>query len=61
MRECREIILQNGGNSKIKIESCLIVSGDALHAIMFDMNLKDLFLDLVGDCQSLISFRMSPK
>ena len=39
----------------------MIVSGDALHAIMFDSHFKDLFLDLVGDCQSLISCRMSPK
>mmetsp|Transcript_42217 Transcript_42217/g.55618 ORF Transcript_42217/g.55618 Transcript_42217/m.55618 type:complete len:85 (-) Transcript_42217:1042-1296(-) len=52
MRNCSEHKAQ---------QSCLIVSGDAIHAIMYDTTLKDMFLRIIKDCKSLISCRMSPK
>lgn len=57
--------LKEGKNLQIKtkgqLESCVIISGNALPIIMQNMNIRDLFLALVKDCASVISCRMSPK
>ena len=52
MQDCRELVTP---------QACLIVSGDAFPAIMFDENLRTMFLEVIKDCKSLISCRMSPK
>lgn len=57
IKECKTAQLL----TKDYMDSCIIVSGDALPNIMSNMDYKDLFLSLVKDCKSVISCRMSPK
>ena len=57
LKECKEAQIKTKGLT----DSCIIVSGEALPAIMNNSNVKELFLALVMGSQSVISCRMSPK
>ena len=57
IKESKDVQIQTKG----KTESCIIVSGNALPIIMQNPNIRELFLGLVNDCDSVISCRMSPK